>query len=93
MRTLVELLQLVLDNIDDYKDDESSLCFVGTKMLHWDNLITDDEESLLDKYLTIYARSSEYYKKHGVIYLFKPDDWDSRIKWLKERIEIESKNN
>ena len=91
MRTLKELLQITLDNLDEYWGLNSfyGLCFVNGELFV--NSIIDDEEcDLLNEYFISHARKSKYYKETGRGFIFEPKDKESRRAWLIEHIKLNS---
>jgi len=88
MRSLKELLQILLDNVDKYKTRSDSLCLMSVILLE-DKIITNEEEQyLVWDYLMRKGKQSSYCKRNPDMggYLFKPHNWTSRKKWLKQQI-------
>ncbi len=89
MKSLSELLQILLDNVDEYyfKTNFLGLCHVSN-FLERKDIIQNKEKCLLSNYLIREAKTSEYYKITHVALLFEGEDLESRIKWLKEHIKL-----
>lgn len=92
MRNLKELLSILLIGINNYMIIEKKfdgLCGVIVGLKH-DNIITKEEEYLLDEYIEEnmpqdYSNSINC--KDTGVYGWKPDDSKVRIEWLNKQIK------
>lgn len=103
MRNIVELLELVYDELEKYTDFENGLCELIIEIFEAE-ILEDDELELLNNYIEEYRpsiidskESKEYFNEIDIYY--NPKNWGwlphfkgPRLKWLKERIQIEKKN-
>ncbi len=89
MRTIKELLQLMLNTPDNFDDD--GLCMWSCNLWCQD-LITSDEYELVKDY--IYSnRPSKYssfdaFRHSDTRYFWKKGNIQPRIKWLKKHIQL-----
>jgi len=68
MRSLKKLLQVLLDNIDEFKDTTypESLCFITDKLIKYE-IINDSEQTKLDDYLYHEAEIYNSYHLHLIL--------------------------
>lgn len=79
MRTIKELLELLLNHLIEEKVILRGLC-LEINILYDIEVITMDEHVRLSDYIC-------NYNNHKNIYLFPVGELELRINWLKERIE------
>ena len=79
MRTIKELLELMLNHLIEQKKINSGLCEYTYDLFIY-NLITDDEYMLLIDFINNYTFCQK------ISYLFPKGEYEPRINWLKERI-------
>lgn len=81
IRNISELLQLMLDNFDEYY--KGGLSYLAYE-LYCNRIITNDEWDIIERYLRDFGKEVRDPNKHYFLISKKR----SRIKWLKEHIEI-----
>lgn len=86
MRTIKELLQLMLDNVDVIKDREKGLCYV-INYLFGNQIINSNEQDILD----VYINDNKPWYKTLHIFWWKPGDIAPRKRWLEKHIKKQSK--
>lgn len=86
MRTTIELLQLVLDNIERAFNDENSvndgICFISDYLYCELDIISDSEYFEIDEYL-----KENLPKRNDMGYCWPSGVLEPRIDWLKKQIE------